>query len=164
MTDSRIKLLQAMPVFGGINEDVLNFLVDQAHEVSVAQDDYFFREGEDGDSMYVLEKGEVVVLKNWRGRHYALRHLNHGDSFGEMALIDLFPRSASIRAVQTSEALELTNSLLLDVYEKDLEQFTMIQMNMGREVSRRLRNADEFLFKANVEYSIPYDEHYQQTF
>lgn len=164
MTESRIKLLQAMPVFGGINEDILNFLVTRAKAISVTQGEYFFREGETGESMYVLEKGEVVVEKTWQGHHHILRHLSYGDSFGEMALIDLFPRSASVRAIQPSQALELTNALLLDVYERDLEQFTMIQMNMGREVSRRLRKADELLFKTKVEYSILENEHSYYTF
>jgi CRP-like cAMP-binding protein len=164
MTESRIKLLQAMPVFGGINEDILNFLVSQAKAVTVAQGQYFFREGESGESMYVLQKGKVAVVKTWQGHHHVLRQLSYGDSFGEMALIDLFPRSASVRAIQTSQAIELTNALLLDVYERDLEQFTMIQMNMGREISRRLRKADDLLFKAKAQYSILEDEHSHHTF
>jgi CRP/FNR family transcriptional regulator, cyclic AMP receptor protein len=47
-------------------------------------------------------------------------------------------------------AIELSSNSLFRVYEKDLEQFTMIQMNMGREVSRRLREADERLFRAGI--------------
>lgn len=163
MTKSYIELLQAMPVFGGINEEILSFLVSRSKPVTRPRDQYFFREGEAGESMYVLQKGEVAVVKSWQGHEYVLRHLDYGDSFGEMALIDLFPRSASVRAVRDSRALELSNALLFDVYEKNLEQFTMIQMNMGREISRRLRNADELLFKAKVEHQILEEEHSHHT-
>ena len=75
-----------------------------------------------------------------------LRHMNAGDCFGEMALIDLSPRSASAVALESSEALQITPSMLFELYRHDIEQFTLIQMNMGRELSRRLRRMDELLF------------------
>jgi hypothetical protein len=53
-------------------------------------------------------------------------------------------------AVEACQAIELSGASLLGIYEKDLEQFTLIQMNMGREVSRRLRDADERLFQAKL--------------
>jgi len=60
------------------------------------------------------------------------------------------PRSASVRAIDDCRAIQLSAASLYQVYEKDLEQFAMIQMNMGREVSRRLREADERLFRAKM--------------
>ena len=159
MTESRIQLLQAMPVFGGVNEHILSFLIDKASVVSVSRGQYFFREGDPGESMYVIIEGDVAIIKTWRNHNYVLRNLRCGDSFGEMALIDLFPRSASVRAVRDTRAIELTHSLLYQIYEKDIEQFAMIQMNVGRELSRRLRNADELLFKVKVEHSILENEH-----
>ena len=64
-----------------------------------------------------------------------------------MALFDFFPRSASAIATLPSEVIEITSANLLEVYQQDLEQFAMIQMNMGREVTRRLRKADDQLFQ-----------------
>ena len=151
MTKSRIELLQAMPIFGGINESILTFLLNKAAIVSIPKDEFFFQEGEAGESMFVLEEGKVDVIKHWQGHAYVLRQLNRGDAFGEMALIDLFPRSAGVKASTTAKAIELTNSHLYEIYARDLEQFTMIQMNVAREISRRLRVADELLFKAKLE-------------
>jgi len=65
--------------------------------------------------------------------------------------MDLFPRSASVRAAQTCTAIELSTGIFFQIYEKDLEQFALMQMNIGREVSRRLRVADERLFRARIE-------------
>jgi CRP/FNR family cyclic AMP-dependent transcriptional regulator len=79
-----------------------------------------------------------------------LRTLKEGDCFGEMAVMDLFPRSASIRAVEDCTAIRLSAANLYQVYEQDLKQFALIQMNMGREVSRRLREADNQLFRARM--------------
>lgn len=158
MTPSRIDLLQAMPVFGGVRDDILSFLLDHAPIISVAADDYFFREGEAGDAMFVLEHGEVTVSKTCHHHEYVLRQLGRGDAFGEMALIDLFPRSANVKALTDCQAIELTSDLLYKVYERDLEQFTMIQMNVAREISRRLRVADERLFRAQLQLKLDQKE------
>jgi CRP/FNR family cyclic AMP-dependent transcriptional regulator len=147
---SRIELLQAMPVFGGLREETLSFLLDLSNMVSVAAGGYFFRQDDEAEAMYVLEAGRASVLKGWKGHQYVLSHLGQGDCFGEMSLMDMHHRSASVVADEPCEAIELTSGSLLAIYERDLEQFTLIQMNMGREVSRRLRDADERLFHAKI--------------
>ena len=81
MHDARIKLLQGMPIFGGIRADVLQFLLGLCPVVSVPTNEYFFHEHDQADSMFVLEAGKVAVLK-----------------FGEMAVMDLSTRSASVRS------------------------------------------------------------------
>jgi CRP/FNR family cyclic AMP-dependent transcriptional regulator len=79
-----------------------------------------------------------------------LQYLARGDCFGEMALIDLNPRSASVVAVEDCIALEISHQALYVLYEHYLEQFTLIQMNL-REVSRRLRALDERLSRLDTE-------------
>ena len=150
MQETRIQTLQGMPIFGGMRGEVLEFLLDASATVRVRKGEFFFHEHEKADSMYVLEAGEVAVLKLWSGRHCLLGHLRQGDCFGEMALMDLFPRSASVVAVEDCLAIELSAASFFKIYEKDIEQFALIQMNIGREVSRRLRAADERLFRARM--------------
>ena len=145
MKRARVDLLQRMPLFGGIRDDILEFLVERCVPVTVAGGQFFFHEDDPAESMYVLEYGKVAVLKTRDGRQRLLRFLESGDCFGEMALMDLHPRSASVLAVEDSAAIEISAGHLQQVGERDLEQFALIQMNMGREVSRRLREADERL-------------------
>ena len=143
----RIDLLQAMPIFGALRDDTLEFLLALMHEVRVAAGGWFFREGDAASGLFVLEKGTASVVKGWAGHEVLLRQLQAGDCFGEMALMDLQPRSASVRADADCLAIALGADDLLRLWEHDLEQFTLIQMNMGREVSRRLREADDELFR-----------------
>ncbi len=151
MSDARLRLLQEMPVFGGIREDTLSFLLGLAPVVAVPKCSHFFREGETGTSMYVLEQGRVAILKAWEGRIFLLRHFAAGDCFGEVALMDFCPRGASAFALDDCRAIEVSCATLYALYEKDLEQFVMIQMNLGREVCRRLRMADADLFRTRIE-------------
>ena len=151
MPATRIELLQGMPIFGAIREDALQYLLEQTRLVSVRAQEFFFREGDQASGMFVLETGRVTVIKEWRGRQLLLHHLGPGDCFGEMALMDLLPRSASVQAVDDCTAIELTPEHLYRLFERDAEQFALIQMNMGREVSRRLRATDELLFRAEMD-------------
>jgi CRP-like cAMP-binding protein len=151
MHEARIELLQQMPIFGGIRAEILQFLLALCPTVSVSEHDFFFREHENGDSMFILEAGKAAVLKSWRGRDYSLHTLREGDCFGEMAIMDHCPRSASVRALADCIAIRISAANLYQVYARDLKQFALIQMNMGREVCRRLREADNRLFDVRME-------------
>ena len=108
--------------------------------------------------MYVLESGRVTVSKSWQGHQLLLRRLGDGDCFGEMALLDLFPRSASVRADADCSAIELSSVNLYRLFEHDAEQFALIQMNIAREMSRRLRVTDDLLFRAQMGEVLPAPE------
>lgn len=150
MQPTRIELLQAMPVFGGIREDSLRLLLEYSRVVEVAAGKLFFRENDPASTMFVLEMGRVDVFKSWQGRDVVLHSLGAGDCFGEMALMDLLPRSASVRAVEPCRAIEFGAADLMHLYERDPKQFAMVQMNIGREVCRRLRASNELLFLARL--------------
>jgi CRP-like cAMP-binding protein len=147
---TRIEWLQGMAVFGAMHEDALAFLLERARTVAVRGGEFFFRENDPADSMFVLEAGRAAVVKSWQGREFIVHILGAGDCFGEMALMDLFPRSASVRADEDCRAIELAAADLLRLFERDAEQFALIQMNIGREVCRRLRTTDEMLFRATM--------------
>ena len=150
MLEARIELLQQMPIFGGIRTEVLQGLLASCLIVSVPRNEFFFREQDHGDSMFVLEIGKAAVLKSWRGQDYLLQTLKEGDCFGEMAVMDHGQRSATVRAIEDCNAIRISAANLYAVYAQDLKQFALIQMNMGREVSRRLREADNRLFRARM--------------
>jgi CRP/FNR family cyclic AMP-dependent transcriptional regulator len=150
MEERRVETLQQMPIFGGIRAEVLEFLLSASTIVSVPAGQFFFHENDKAQSMFVLETGEVAVLKLWTGQPFVLGHLVQGDCVGEMALMDLFPRSASILAIKDCIAIELSTASFFKIYTQNLAQFALIQMNIGREVSRRLRIADDHLFRAKM--------------
>ena len=150
MQEARIELLQRMPVFGGIRTDTLQFLLASCPVVAVPMNEFFFREHDKGDSLFVLEIGEAAVLKSWRGQDHLIQILKVGDCFGEMAVMDHCRRSASVRAAEDCTAIRVSAANLYRVYRQDLAQFALIQMNMGREVCRRLREANSRLFSAKM--------------
>lgn len=146
MAPTRIELLQRMPVFGAIGEAALDFIVSRARVVEVAAGDAFFRQGDAPQGMYVLEAGRAEAHKVHGDATRVIGRFAPGDCFGEMALLDLHPRSATVVAVEPCRALAIGPDDLYALYRHDLESFALIQMNLAREMSRRLRITDELLF------------------
>ena len=149
--NSRNELLQRMPIFGGLRGETLDFILSRSAGATRRAGQFYFLEGDPGNSLFVLEAGRVAVLKRWKDAQRVLRVLGKGDCFGEMAIIDLLPRSAAVRAEEDCVAIEITAADLYRLYKRNPEQFALIQMNMARELSRRLRAVDEILFRAEVE-------------
>lgn len=145
MHPRRIALLQAMPIFGAIDAATLDFLVERARMRRVQAGTPFFGEGDAAGGMFVLETGRVAVSRRGPGGDFVICRLGPGDCFGEMALMDLQPRSATVLALEDCRAFEIGPDDLLALYERDLAQFALIQMNMCREVCRRLRATDALL-------------------
>lgn len=150
-TIRRIELLQSMPIFGAIRADTLAFLLARAPTRFCRRGACFFHQGDSSaDTMYVLEQGRVTVRKSLDQREMVLVELGQGDCFGEMALLSLSTRSASVQAETDCVAIELSLADLFELFERDAEQFALIQMNIGREVARRLLITDELLLRATL--------------
>lgn len=145
-----IALLQQMPIFGGVDAQTLAWLHQRAPRVEASAGELVFDQGDLPDALYVLEQGQAVVLKRWQGRVYRLNSLQVGDCFGEMAIIDVSPRSAAVEALEDLRAMRLATGDLYDLYERQPDQYLLILMNMAREISRRLRLADERLFLSRI--------------
>jgi len=156
MATDRNDLLRNTSIFAAMTPEALGLLLDRCIERKLCAGEYFFREGDKGTSIFVLETGRVSILKRWRGEDYVIRTLSGGDFFGEISVLDLLPRSASVVAEEDCEAIEFRALDVLAIARVDLEQFTMIYMNIARELGRRLRNANELLFEAKIRYeSVP---------
>jgi CRP-like cAMP-binding protein len=145
--DARVSRLQQTALFGATSNETVSFVLAKAPWISVEKGHWFFREGERGASIYWLEQGNVAICMRRGDADVELRRLGPGDCFGEVALFDFGPRSASVLAIEPCRALEITSGLLREVSRRDLEQFTLIQMNMGRELARRVRTAEHRLFE-----------------
>lgn len=152
-TDDRIKLLQSMPFFGAINKESVKLLLDLSDTRHVSAGEYFYRQGDPGNCLYILESGLVEIIKELDHQVHQLCTIKASGCFGELALINVANRSASARAINDCRAIHIQASALHELYKHDKEQFLLIQMNMAREVCRQLQQADERWFRQQIELS-----------
>ncbi len=150
-SNAHIRLLQGMPFFGAINEECVQLVLSLSEIIAVREGTFFYHQEEQGDCLYVLEEGRVRILKEADQRSVELSVIEAGGCFGELALIACTPRSASALALENCMAIRIPRSALHAVYEHDIEQFLLLQMNMAREVCRRLVEIDELWFQHQLE-------------
>ena len=135
--------LLATPFFGGLSDASLDLLISMLAERSFDAGATIFAEGEPGRSMFVVHSGELVVSKLAdAGRVIRMAHLEHGDFFGEMTLIEMQNRSATVVAESPTVLYELTARELYKCYKADIHAYVMVMQNINRELCRRLRRAD----------------------
>ncbi|MBI3928871.1 MAG: peptidase domain-containing ABC transporter [Armatimonadetes bacterium] len=82
-------------------------VLDQLGERSYAKDEFVFREGDQGDSFYIVRSGRVEILRERNGQSARLRELREGDFFGELALLYGDARTASVRCLEDTETFRL---------------------------------------------------------
>jgi len=104
-------------------------------------------EGEDGDCMYVIQKGQVEVVRGKGDRELQLAVLGEGDVFGEMALFERETRSATVRALGDTWALTVDKKTFLrHVHEDPSLAFRILE-----KMSRRIRDINARLSHEETE-------------
>jgi CRP-like cAMP-binding protein len=135
--------LIATPFFGGLSDASLDLLISMLVERRFEVGATVVAEGEPGRSMYIVQSGELAVTKLGESRcAIPMRSLGPGDFFGEMTLIEMQNRSATVVAESPTVLYELTARNLYTYYKTDVYSYAMVLQNINRELCRRLRSAD----------------------
>lgn len=142
MTDptaiDRVATLRRSQVFDQLSEAELEVLANLCRPRQFAAGEVIFRQGDLGDSLYVIAAGEVEVSREERSG-VPLAVLPPGACFGEMALIDREDRSATARARTAVTVLQLTAEGITTFRSYSRDGFTFIVINVARVLSSRLR-------------------------
>jgi CRP-like cAMP-binding protein len=140
-------ILREIGLFGGLDEQTLEVLATELPVRQVGVGERVVSEGDAAKEMYVVIGGELEVLKRSPGgAEVRVAMLGPGDWFGEMAIVDVQPRSATVRSLAPSTLLRVTAKHVDELlYRRDLKAYSLLIMNIARELSRRLRVADGIL-------------------
>jgi len=130
------------PIFAQLERGSLEALARAAKVRRFAPGELVEGEGQDAVAFYVVCSGQLEVVKTLgREGERVVGHLGPGDFFGEMALLDGFPRSASVRAVSDCECLALVRWDFLGVVRSHIE----VALGVLPVLSRRLRECEDQL-------------------
>lgn len=137
MSDPRVERLRRVPLFAGCTEKQLQFIAGRADELDFEQGKVLCREGKSGGDFFVLLSGAAEVSADGR----VLRTLREGDFFGEIAVLDNGPRSATITVLEPARALVLGPAQFRDILHQNAE----IATKMLHVVVERLRAGNSHL-------------------
>lgn len=135
-----VKLLRKVPLFSGLTDSQLEALAEVAVIQRYNKGNLILMAEDEGNVLFVINKGKVKVsILSEDGREVILSILDDNDFFGEMALLDGKPRSATVTAIEETEALLLHRADFLDL----LEKIPQIAAKLLEELTGRLRKADK---------------------
>jgi CRP/FNR family transcriptional regulator, cyclic AMP receptor protein len=138
------ELLAQIPLFQGLADEDREGLATRLTEKSFKAGDIVFSQGDRGASMYVVQSGAVQVYLPSADREtppVVLKDLRTGEYFGELAIFDDKPRSASVRALVDTVLMELTREQL----GEHLGRSKRAAMTILREMAERLRETNSML-------------------
>jgi CRP/FNR family cyclic AMP-dependent transcriptional regulator len=137
-------LLCSVPIFAGLDDKALAIFLEHAERISVPKDALITREGEVNHFMYLIEAGEVSIIKNFNTPDpVALAVLGPGQFFGEMCILETLPRVATGKATRETTVVSVASTAFYHLYEKMPRQHSILILNLARDLSRRLRHLDE---------------------
>ncbi|MCH7486543.1 MAG: cation:proton antiporter [Proteobacteria bacterium] len=110
-----MELLRKVPFFGDTSRDEFLRVADKLRQRTVAAGEAVIRQGEQGDSLFLIARGVIRVSRSGEGGEHDLATLIAGDFFGEMALLHREPRTATCRSVTPAALYELRRRDLNDV-------------------------------------------------
>ena len=102
-----------------------------------------FAQGDLGTDMFIIQEGEVEIIKHIGGQSHLLSHLEKGDFFGEMAVLEALPRTADARALTDVKLVAINGSRFDEMLRRNPE----VAVRIIRKYSKRLREANTLLEK-----------------
>ncbi|NPV22241.1 Crp/Fnr family transcriptional regulator [Bradyrhizobium aeschynomenes] len=136
--------LLATPFFGGLSNASLDLLISMLVVREFDSRATIVAEGEPGRSMFVVHSGMLEVSERLEtGGAIRMSSLQPGDFFGEMTLLEMQNRSATVVAETPTVLYELTAQQLYAFYKADAHAYVIVMQNINRELCRRLRRADD---------------------
>ena len=134
-------MLQKYSLFGGLEEEQIESILPLMKSESFNSDEFIIIEGKPNDKIYFIIEGQISVTK----KNVFLARFSEGEAFGEIEVLDVMPAVASIKSLSPVKLLSISNKTLREIYKIDIKIFSLLIMNLARDLSRRMRKMDEKL-------------------
>ena len=135
-----VSWLPTIALFGGLEEPSLRRIIEMLGEHRFEPKQEVCKQGDAGRALFLIREGEVLVCRDSElGQRIKMVRMGPGEFFGEMTLIDIQKRSATVLVEQPALLFSLSNRDLYRLYQVDVPGYVLILQNLARELSRRLR-------------------------
>lgn len=139
MNDLTVRLGN-VDLFSRLTEEQLQLVAGHSREQQVKRNTLLMQEGDPGDTMFVVDFGELkVFVSDDNGRELVLHQLGPGSVIGDIAVLDGEPRSASVMAMSDSRVIAIGREGLLDCLRTSPD----FALNIIHSLTQRLRQATE---------------------
>lgn len=162
-----ISLLKETILFQNVSDDKISKILNICKQVTFPKDTVIMKEGDFGDTMYIILDGTVEVLKtlvlegidmdedeNIGNKVFTKLNSEHHSVFGEISLLENSKRTATVTALSDCIFYEINRDDFLRLADDDPELGYRVLFNIAKIVCSRLRKADEDVIKLTTVLSI----------
>ena len=132
------EFLQRVTLFQGLDRKSLEAIANAAVEQTYTVGQDIVRQGDTGVGAFIIKSGRVETFQDRGGHNHKLAEMKTGDVFGEMAMLDEFPRTATVRALEPTVCLGIQRWHFRGI----LESHPQIALALLPVLTKRLRNAE----------------------
>ena len=130
------ELIGKIPFFNGLSDGELQKIIAIGEEINVESSQLIFEEGDSGDHLFIIIEGQVRVFHKEDGEETPISTLEKGAFFGEMALIDGRPRSASVKTLTACHFFVLEREYFLKLLASSIHILSRIMQGLSGKVRR----------------------------
>jgi CRP-like cAMP-binding protein len=142
-----VSSLRASCLFERADGSALDEVARQLRRRRFRRGEVIFHQGDPGDALHLVSSGAVkIVLPSAEGEEAIIATLRPGDFFGELALLDGAPRSATAVALEATETWTLPRALFLDLLDRDRSLRDSLLAGLARELRRLTGQVEELHF------------------
>lgn len=141
---NNLKLLENVDIFKGLTSDELNAISQLCEDREYQVNQEIFNEGSRGTEIYILKKGKVRIDLSLTGKTdmATVHRISDGQTFGELALMDKGPRSATARCESRSEVVVLSRDRLSQLFGENNHIGYVVLKNLATLLAVRLRKTN----------------------
>lgn len=138
-------VLRQVTILAGIGDDGLRRIFDACEMVEAKTGDAVVEEGTEATEIFVILEGAVKIVLNRHEDPLELIEMGPGNCFGEASVIGIQTHSASVVVIRDATLLVLSRQALMKALREDRDLFSLLILNIARELARRLHHTDEIL-------------------
>lgn len=147
-TADRVALLGTVPILAGLSEEDLTAVAAVSISRTFRAGEVVFREGDGGDTCYIVRSGLArAVRQHSDGRSITLSHFGAGDIFGELAMFDEEPRSATVDVIEDAEVVAIPGRDM----QRLMREYPEITVKLNAALAQRLRATNERLARQSFQ-------------
>jgi len=137
----RLVQIQSLSLFSTLSPRELKVVDGLLHERNYLKGEIIFDEGEEGQALYIVMSGKVLICRQGQPVTGKLVDRGPGMQFGELALLDDAPRAAQVRAEENSTLAVFFRADFLGLLETHAVIASRISLQLARHIGRNLREA-----------------------
>ncbi|WP_372714925.1 cyclic nucleotide-binding domain-containing protein [Ilyobacter sp.] len=140
-----LPILNKISIFGGLDDKQLYFLFKILKQSNYKKGEYIFKQGELPSHIYIIQKGRVRFIEEVDMTAYQIFEFGEGNCIGEASVLSLQPHAVSAVACEDSVIIILSKEEFFKIFKKDKNLFSILILNITREICRRLKSSDDVL-------------------